>query len=303
MLYSRYPIKKEWKMDKYLLPEDDGLPARTFGKWTTAKTDYLQRYIDLFETSMRNKPWCARCYLDLYSGTGKYQVEGHNGFHLGSALVGLTTKHPFTHYFFADKSQENIDILSKRCEPADSLKKKFYIGDANTIVQEVVREIKSIDQNRSKDQWPSLNLAFLDPDGLELKWKTIETLATVNKMDLIIYYSQSGLTRNFKNFIDSPEETEIDLFFGDSEWKTIYRENQQAKSLGLHRKLIDYYKYKLSTVGYVDIKDIEDGTEPLMKNSKEGPLYRLIFASKHPRGHDFWNKIIKKDAFGQGKLF
>jgi three-Cys-motif partner protein len=291
------------RMSKYLLPKDDGLPARTFGKWTTAKIDYLQRYIDLFETSMRNKPWCARCYLDLYSGVGKYQVEGFNGFYLSSALVALTTKHPFTHYFFADKSQENIDILTKRCDAISNINKKFYIGDANSRVQEIVKEIKSIEQSRSKTQWAALNLAFLDPDGLELEWKTIETLASVNKMDLIIYYSQSGLTRNFENCINLDTETDIDRFFGDNEWRSIYKASRQGKTSGLHRKLIDYYKQKLATLGYIDVKDVEDGAEPLMKNSKEAPLYRLIFASKHARGHDFWNKIIKKDAFGQGKLF
>jgi hypothetical protein len=69
------------------------------------------------------------------------------------------------------------------------------------------------------------------------------------------------------------------------------------------RNSYDYYKHKLTTLKYVDVKDIEDGAEPLMKNSKDAPLYRLIFASKHKRGHDFWNKVIKKDVYGQSKLF
>jgi hypothetical protein len=56
-------------------------------------------------------------------------------------------------------------------------------------------------------------------------------------------------------------------------------------------------------LGYKEIKDVEDGTEPVTKNSREAPLYRLIFASKHERGHGFWKKVIQKDAFGQSKLF
>ena len=40
-------------MNKYLLPEDDGLPTRVFGTWTTEKLDYVRRYIYMFETSMR----------------------------------------------------------------------------------------------------------------------------------------------------------------------------------------------------------------------------------------------------------
>jgi three-Cys-motif partner protein len=227
-------------MDKYLLPEDDGLPARTFGKWTTVKLDYLQRYIDLFETSMCSKPWCARCYIDLFSGTGKFQVENQSGYHLGSALLALTTKHPFTHYFFVDQSPENIDIFSKRCEKTTNFKKRFYVGDANKRINEVVEEeIKAIDQNRSKNQWTSLNLAFLDPDGLELEWETVKTLASVRKMDLIIFYSQSGLTRNFDNCLNLDSDTVIDKFFGDREWRKIYKSSKRGETLGVHRKLID----------------------------------------------------------------
>lgn len=243
-------------MEKYLLPEDDGLPARTFGKWTTVKLDYLQRYIDLFETSMRSKPWCARCYIDLFSGTGKYQIENQNSFHLGSALIALTTKHPFTHYFFVDESQENIETLSERCTKSTKVNKRFYVGDANHRVREIVKEIKAIDRNRTKDQWTSLNLAFLDPDGLELEWETVKTLASVNKMDLIIFYSQSGLTRNFDNCLNSDTDTVIDKFFGDREWRTIYKSSKLGETLGVHRKLIDYYKHKLTTLKYVDVCEV-----------------------------------------------
>src|SRR5690348_5870866 len=77
-------LKGVENMDKYLLPEDDGLPARIFGKWTSVKLEYLRRYIGLLETSMRGKPWCARCYIDLYAGSGKYQIDGQSGFPLGS---------------------------------------------------------------------------------------------------------------------------------------------------------------------------------------------------------------------------
>lgn len=286
-------------MGNYLLAEDDGLPARTFGKWTTVKLDYLQRYIDLFEKSMRGKSWCARCYIDLYAGTGKFQLEGQCNFHLGSALLALTTKHPFTHYFFVEKSQENFDILCQRCEGATQTKKKILCGDANLRVKEIVDEIKSIEHNRLRDEWSSLNLAFLDPDGLELEWETIEKLASVRKMDLIIYYSQSGLTRNFENCISLDADTDIDRFFGDREWRNIYKTSQSS----VHRKLIDHYKHKLSRLGYLDIRDVEDSLEPLMKNSKDAPLYRLIFASKHERGHEFWKKITERDLYGNKRLF
>ena len=43
---------------------------------------------------------------------------------------------------------------------------------------------------------------------------------------------------------------------------------------------------------------------PLMRNAKHrAPLYRLLFASKHPLGHDFWGAITRRDVHGQQLLF
>jgi three-Cys-motif partner protein len=185
-------------MDKYLLPEDDGLPARVFGAWTTEKLDYVRRYIYMFETSMREKPWRQRSYIDLFAGTGKYRAEVNGDVLLGSTLLALTTEYPFTHYYFAECDPENMKVLKQRCQFVKQ-KVRFYDGDANQAVKEIVNDIISVDKQKNPNQWSSLNLAFLDPDGLELEWKTVETLAKVRKMDLIIYYSQFGLNLNLKN--------------------------------------------------------------------------------------------------------
>ncbi|MEW6093795.1 MAG: three-Cys-motif partner protein TcmP [Chloroflexota bacterium] len=292
-------------MDKYLLPEDDGLPIRTFGKWTKQKLHYLQKYIYMFETSMRQMKWCARCYVDLFAGRGKYRVEDQKDILLGSPLIALTTKHPFTHYFFADTVQEHIDILKQRCTLISSINKQFYVGDANKVVSNIVAEIKAIERNRPEGSWSSLNLAFLDPDGLELEWRTIATLAKVKRMDLIIHYSQSGLTRNFENCINTDGETIIDRFFGDFEWRRIYEQCKLGDPIQIHRRLMDYYMSKLSDLGYLDVKDVEDyeGSEPLMRNTRQAPLYRLLFASKHKRGHDFWKEVVRRDVTGQTKFW
>jgi len=42
-------VSKELGMDKYLLPEDDGLPVRESGEWVKEKLFYVKRYIDVFE--------------------------------------------------------------------------------------------------------------------------------------------------------------------------------------------------------------------------------------------------------------
>jgi three-Cys-motif partner protein len=120
-------------------------------------------------------------------------------------------------------------------------------------------------------------------------------------MDLIIHYSQSGLTRNFENYVHSDNETILDRFFGDFDWRKIYEKYRLKDASSVHKHLIDYYKSKLVDLGYAEVKDVEDyeSAEPVMRNTRQAPLYRLLFASKHKRGHDFWKIVIQKNVAGQ----
>jgi three-Cys-motif partner protein len=138
---------------------------------------------------------------------------------------------------------------------------------------------------------------------LELEWNTVAELAKINRMDLIIHYSQQGIKRMADRALESPKETIIDRFFGDKEWRKVYAACKDDVT-GIHRSLIDYYKSKLKTLDYVEVKEGEEvWAEPLMKNSKNAPLYRLLFASKSPLGVKFWKDVTKVSANGQMPLW
>jgi len=154
-------------------------------------------------------------------------------------------------------------------------------------------------------KWSSLNLAFLDPEALELEWSTVVRLASVQRMDLIIYYPQEALTRNVDHLFDSPSHTRIDCYFGSRAWRQAYRHwRAQYGTRGRHRVLMDLYMDNLRDLGYVDIRGTEYvGDEPLMRNKiRNAPLYRLIFASKHKRGHEFWHSVLGRNVHGQLRL-
>ena len=169
-----------------------------------------------------------------------------------------------------------------------------FSGDANTIVQEIVRQLQAAQ---------SLNLAFLDPDGLELNWDTVAEVATIGRMDLIIHYPQMGLTRSMPVVVDKPGVSDVDQFFGGMEWRAIYQAYRRREEGFIHRQLMDHYKRKLSHLGYQEtFRDDEVGVEPLISREKGVPLYRLLFASKHPLGVEFWSKITARDAHGQKRM-
>jgi three-Cys-motif partner protein len=210
-------------------------------------------------------------------------------------LLALSARHPFTDYYFADKEQPYIDALKTRCSAsplADRI--RFEVGDANELVSSLAEDLR---------RTPSLNLAFLDPEGLELAWDCVATLATVGRLDLIIHYPQTGLNRYMPIALDQAPPTLVDRFFGEERWREVYRTHMRGEDSFLHRHLIDAYKAKLAALGYADVRsDNEVGLEPAMLNEKGVPLYRLLFASKHPLGMDFWRKITSKDARGQRRL-
>ena len=262
----------------------------------------------MFTNSMVNKPWRERFYIDLFSGPGKCVLRENGDIILGSPLISLAIPHPFTSYIFIDENKECIDALKIRCKSHEANKNITYENaDGNKIVNNIVKRIKAIDNIFIKGKWSSINLAFLDPNGLELEWSTIEALSEINKMDLIIHYSQSGLTRNLELCCDDPNDNVIDKFFGDKNWRGIHKQNQiQSETVTrAHSQLIDYYKKKLANLGYIDIHTLgHEPYDPLVRTSQtKAPLYRLLFASKNRLGHDFWGKVTQKDAYGQTRLF
>jgi three-Cys-motif partner protein len=285
-------------MLNYLTSESDGLPMRPSGGWAEQKLDYLARYIDVFETSMKSK-WPTRNYVDLMAGPGKNQIRGTNKVFLGSPLLALATKHPFTRYFFVDLDPNNTDALRSRCAVSIySQRVRIETGDCNQLVDRIVTELK-------QNERLSLNLAFLDPEGFELQWTTVAKLASIKRMDLIINYPEGGLNRYMRIAYASPEQTDVDRFFGERQWRKIYENWISRRSrIGLHRLLIDHYKTKLKDLGYTQVFAGSDAidNEPLMRNTKSAPLYRLLFASKHDRGYEFWQKVIRRDVYGRTRL-
>lgn len=276
---------------------DDGLLMRQNGEWAYDKLFYVNAYLARFIVSMRHKNWRAIHYIDLFSGPGKNRLTDGRII-LGSPLLALSQKQPFDRYFFVDHLPANIAALRQRCSQFSGSNTSFYTDDANQAVDTIVAEIKAVNQVYRPGVGCSLNLAFLDPEGLELYWDTVAKLATC-RTDMIIYYPQMGITREAPQQIQQPFPTPIDRFFGGDEWRDIYRRRQQGEETNLHRALLDLYKQNLSNFGY----QVEEPTpEPVFRNEKEAPLYRLLFVSKHLLGNKFWADATKNLPNGQLSL-
>jgi three-Cys-motif partner protein len=282
----------------YLFPLEDGLPMRTSQDYAVDKLYALQAYLEMARTAMKGKDWFAFNYIDLQAGPGKNQIG--DKIYLGSPLIALNVDPPFTHFWFNEKNPANFEALRKRTsESPYASQVNLFQKDVNIAVDQVVQSIRRMDDTaRSSGKWPTFNVAFLDPEGLEIEWKTVESLARINRMDMIINFSTGGINR----VLDRPDA--IDRLFGSHDW---HKQLEQGQGAPRRRQLINIYRQQLERFGYHIVADPEAGYHDIaMRNSKNAEVYSLIFASKHPLGDNFWSKVkqqVEKLRHGSDRLF
>lgn len=243
---------------------------------------------------MRQKDWSGLHYIDLQAGPGKNDIGGN--ILLGSPLLAMTLEHPFTRYHFNEMDPVLADALKIRVQ-ASPLRERVSLhqGDLNEVVHTVCDQIEMLNQTaRAQGRWGVLAVAFVDPEGLEVEWKTIARLARLSRMDLIINFSTSGIVR----LEGASHYSRIDTFMGDSDWQNGF----QGDPVRRRRHLIDHYRKKLIGYGYqIDLEETEHH-DISFRNTKNTEVYSLIYASKHPLGDKFWRQV-RKTLDEQPRLF
>ena len=288
--------------DNLLKPVADGLPLRENKEHGINKLLVIDGYINRFITSMRNRGWRELYYIDLFAGPGK-NIFPKDVVTLGSPLVALTARHSFTKYRFVEFDPKNCEALRTRADESEHRENVVVLqGDCNYAVDDIVREISNSDKVFVPGLWSSLCLAVLDPEGLELHWETVEKLGNMKRMDLIINFSTSGITRNANKLLKTGNTSSIDRFFGTTEWQSAYIKSA-GDSTRIRRNLLDLYKQRLGMLGY-QVVEPDPSDELVFKNSKNVQLYTLLGASKHERGVEFWQDTIAgKSSSGQISMF
>lgn len=266
----------------------DGLIVRSSGKWAEEKLYYLERYLKIMSVGM-SKKWAGRLYyVDLFAGPGRCQIRGAKEEINGSPLISLLG-FDFAKYFFFEEDPASHQALDRRVKarvPEKYITAKIIQGDCNDRIGEI-----DPPQN-------GLGLAFIDPTGIsQLSFETVRKLTTNRQIDLIINFPEGmGIRMNLHQYTQK-EKIALNRFMGSARWQQRYQESPTTFDQAC-REIAQEYLENLRSLGYLAV----DGDWIPVRTDQNALLYYLLFASKHPRGNDFWRKIKRINRHGQREL-
>lgn len=263
--------------DQFTSP--DGLPFRCIHRQSSLKLKVLNYYLNIVSVAMKNKKG-KRYFLDLFSGPGLCFDRDNGRFMDGSSMIALKLAVPFTNYIFNDVSAITSNALYSRV-------KSLFPGLAERVVctnYDTNGEIDAI--VKMVDRYSSIVVAFIDPNDLSNHFETIRTLSSIARLDLIINYPISDLKRNYE------------IYRGDNNKAKLYlgREKLPSNPENCYRD----YKKDIKKLGFVAVEDDLDKKIKVTTKSR-ADIYYLIYASKHPKGLEFW--CDAKKYIGEPDLF
>jgi three-Cys-motif partner protein len=263
----------------------DGLPARPTGAWVHDKKYYLERYLSIFTRGVGPKWRGKLCYVDLFSGPGRSIIRQAAEEVEGSPFVALNCE--FAKYIFVDVP-EVIHSLDVRLRGHPKLARISLIpGDCNEVIEEV----------RAAAPADHLTLAFIDPTGLQISFRTIQRLVQDRKVDLLMTIQFGmGIRMNLRQYSQS-ESNALTSFMGNDSWRPDVEEGGTPSLIG-HR-ISSRYIDQLRQLGYETVQNREITVRSDQNNLL---LYFIVLASRHPRGQDFWRKITQIGPSGQRHL-
>ena len=257
---------------------------REVGAWTLDKlkvvTDYLPPYLTATQKAVE------RVYIDAFAGPGKNILDRTDRTKEtidGSPLIALAAKgkdgRGFDRFVFIEEDTDAARELEAEVEKLGySNRAKVIQSDANI---ELPRLIKTINKK-------SPTFVFLDTEGIEPRWETIESLAEWRTELLINFPLGMSINRN----ADSPK---TEAYFGTPEWRSYWDGGRLSRTSGLIR----FYLDRLAGLGWNE----QPNHSRLVKAESNKHLYYLLFASKDQAGGRIMNWAFgQPDAAGQGRL-
>ena len=264
------------------------------GNWTERKLECVRQYLSAWTKVMLNQQF-QTVYIDAFAGTGYRELRKSSksqelmlpeladdepqGFMDGSAKIALTIEPPFNRYIFVEMSRAKAAKLEELQALYPDKQITIQKREANEYLQTICA--KPIwDHHRA--------VLFLDPFGMEVRWDTIEAIATTKAIDLW-YLFPLGANRMLTRDGDISEDWQAHLtrLLGTKDWyNAFYQRPREVNLFGEDEVLQKCGSYPVVAEFFVNrLKGVFPGVaeNPLtLCNSLGTPLFLLCFAMANP---------------------
>jgi three-Cys-motif partner protein len=234
------------------------------GAWSTIKLMTILNYVPIY-TRIIPHHFDSMYYIELLAGTGLCKIKETHDIVAGSALIAATVCHaPFDEYILIEKDEKRAKALEKRMKTLTP-NVKVLQQDCNECIKEVV------------DRLPDgcHYLAFIDCEGLDADWSTMDYLLS-KPGDLLFTFQSQFVARVRGKAVKGSkgDEDKLNKFYGNGRWK-------DCKTT---KELVSAYMNKLNEKRGIVL--------PIYVQGPRGYRYYVIYATKKTRKGSPWVKGV-----------
>lgn len=261
------------------------------GPWSEIKLEIIEKYGSAY-TKAFGQHRLKKYYIDGFSGSGLHLSKGTKQPIEGSPSRALRVAPPFDGYYFIDLNSDKTDYLKRQCEGRSGV--TIYTGDSNEhLLRDVLPGIRYERYTRA--------LCLLDPYGLHLDWRVIETAGKSGAIDMFLNFPVMDM--NMNALLWKPEKAtaqgveRMNRFWGDESWRDAAYVKSDPDLFGdtslvkqPNEAIVKAFQERLRTVaGFKYVPN------PLpMKNRTNAVVYYLFFAAANATAGTIITDIFKR---------
>ena len=267
------------------------------GNWTEAKMEIVVSYAKAYLTIMNKQSWAKTLYFDGFAGSGLIGSDNFDELKKGTALriLDITDPRPFDIYYFVELDDNYKNALEANINTN-------YFGKNVHVVNDDCNNklIKMSDFLRKNNNFRAL--VFIDPYGMTVNWKSIESLKGLGIDLWILVPTGLGVNRLLKKngeitsawvnklekFLGINEAEIIDHFYKKQTVTTLFGEETYIeKEKNAIYKIGELYKKRLNEL----FKYVSDSF--IMRNTNNSIMYHFMMATNNTNALKIANDVIK----------
>lgn len=270
------------------------------GDWTKIKIEILVEYAKAYLAIMKERKFFKLLYFDGFAGSGfiikdkKVDVEVTVG--AARRIIEISYPRPFDSYYFVEKDPKHFALLEENTKDAFPTKKIYTVcEDCNKKIIDLSNFLRDPKNDNVR------TLAYIDPCGMQVEWRSIESLRGLPIDMWILVPTGLGVNRLLKKNgqISDAWLEKLEIFLGltreDIEkrfYKKLATLFEDITHIKKERDAIEnsakLYQSRLKEVFEFVSKPYE------LKNSSNSTMYHLFLTSNNKTAEKIGSEIVKK---------